>query len=196
MWVDLNNDYPRSHALLTDNDPPLYQNAWEWQRLLQLYTHCAPRRVLEIGTFHGGSLHAWLSNTAPGAVVVAIDDPAPGISPHTPQRWHEWAAEHGHTLHVGLGRSDHPANVALARAHARYDWIHLDADHSEAAIRHDVALALPLLAPGGMLVLHDINERPGYGVSVVWRELQRAGHLTQEFNAEMPACCGVGVVYG
>ena len=42
---------------------------------------------------------------------------------------------------------------------------------------------------------NDINERNGYGVSQLWREIQAQGYVTQEINAHVPSLCGVGVVY-
>jgi predicted O-methyltransferase YrrM len=75
--------------------------------------------------------------------------------------------------------------------------VFIDADHGEAAVRADWAAYAPLCAPGGVVVLHDINPRPDYGVSALWRDLQAAGEVTQEINARAgwPHPCGLGIVY-
>jgi hypothetical protein len=54
------------------------------------------------------------------------------------------------------------------------DLLHLDGLHTEDAVRHDVALWLPKLRPGAILLLHDVDVRgKDFGVWKVWDELQQ-----------------------
>lgn len=56
------------------------------------------------------------------------------------------------------------------------DLLHLDALHTEAAVRHDLARWLPKLKAGGILLLHDVRVRNrGFGVWRVWAELSERG---------------------
>ena len=56
------------------------------------------------------------------------------------------------------------------------DLLHLDGLHTEAAVRHDVAAWLPKLAPGGILLMHDVNVRTrDFGVWKAWEELKTRG---------------------
>lgn len=56
------------------------------------------------------------------------------------------------------------------------DLLHLDGLHTEAAVCHDIDAWLPKIAPGGILLLHDVNVRTrGFGVWKVWEELQTRG---------------------
>lgn len=54
--------------------------------------------------------------------------------------------------------------------------LHLDGLHTEAAVRHDVEAWLPKLAPGAILLLHDVGvRRREFGVWRVWDELRMRG---------------------
>jgi hypothetical protein len=66
---------------------------------------------------------------------------------------------------------------ALKRfAGAKTDILHLDGLHSEEAVRHDLENWLPKLAPGGLLLLHDVNiHRPDFGAWKAWGELTERG---------------------
>ncbi|MGI8482246.1 MAG: class I SAM-dependent methyltransferase [Chthoniobacterales bacterium] len=56
------------------------------------------------------------------------------------------------------------------------DLLHLDALHTEAAVRHDVESWLPKLREGGILLLHDVGVRTrDFRVWKVWDELRDHG---------------------
>lgn len=46
----------------------------------------------------------------------------------------------------------------LPEGHGRFDLIHVDGDHSAAGAHHDLTLAWPCLAPGGLLVIDDVDD--------------------------------------
>lgn len=183
----------RPPTLTIDADPPCYQNAWELTHMVRLYQQRRPARVLELGTFHGGTLRHWLdADWQP--LVVSVDLPQPHAA--NPARWQGWAEATGCTLQLLTGVSQ---SVDMWRAvtdlSPTYDWLFIDADHSYAGVSVDWQTYAPLVPVGGVIVLHDINARPGYGVSQLWREIQARGYPTQEINAGTPELCGIGVVY-
>ena len=57
--------------------PPAPVAVFQWEAefvpLLDLYRERAPRAVLEIGTYLGGTFYHWLQNARPGATVVSVD---------------------------------------------------------------------------------------------------------------------------
>jgi hypothetical protein len=56
------------------------------------------------------------------------------------------------------------------------DLLHIDGRHTESTARHDVEGWLPKLAPGGILLMHDVSvQTRGFGVWKVWDELRRRG---------------------
>jgi len=193
ITAQFDNWAPRPPDMAIEWDPPLYQNVWEFEQLLTLYRRRKPRRVLEIGTFHGGSLKCWIDGTAPGATIVSIDLPVPGASDR--QRWGEWAELAQQHVYAYQGASQSPEMIAAAQRHGPYDWIFIDADHSYLAVRNDWDEYGALIVPNGVIALHDINPREGYGVSMLWREIQQQGWVTQEINAGVAGLCGIGVIY-
>jgi hypothetical protein len=56
------------------------------------------------------------------------------------------------------------------------DVLHLDGLHTEAAVRYDLEAWLPMLRPGGLLLLHDVDVRTkDFGAWKIWAELQKRG---------------------
>lgn len=176
---------------LGDAPVPVHQVRWEWAQMLRLYHQRQPRRVLEIGTYHGGTLWGWLHATW-GPRIVCVDT----FTAHDGRAAFEtWGRAAGIELHLVAGDSRHPATVAQVRELGPFDWVLIDGDHSYESVALDWRHYAAMVAPGGVVLLHDINPRPEYGVSDLWRELQAAGHITQEINAGAPNLCGIGVVY-
>ena len=66
---------------------------------------------------------------------------------------------------------------ALARfAPDSIDLLHIDGRHTESDAHHDVESWLPKLAPGGILLMHDVLvPTGGFGVWKVWNELKQRG---------------------
>lgn len=162
----------------------------ELDYLRNLYADQKPQRVLEIGVLDGGTLREWLLG-APD-LVVAVDD-----KHRNEQMYDEWV-QPGTELVLGHGRSQEPKMVALVKEHAPYDWVFIDGDHDEAAVRKDVRTCLPCTR--GLLLMHDVvpgEGLPTTGPGVVLAELRRAGHEVDVYSSdpgEWPWAHGVGVV--
>jgi predicted O-methyltransferase YrrM len=168
---------------------PLLQHQGEFDQLLDLYRQRHPRRVLEVGTYHGGTLYHWLQNAQPGAVIVSIDHHIHADNRHLYPDWTTPDVE----LHVISGDSTDPDTATRAARHAPYDWIFIDADHHDPSVRADWRHYSPLAAPGSVVVLHDITETsdPSIDVAPLWAELT-AAHDTTEITE--PGGFGIGVV--
>ena len=157
-----------------------------------------PHQIVEVGVYTGASLLLMRAL----AEYHGVECELYGIDP--------WDGSNGGVEHWNWDgdyvyarlreRCDPYANVHLVRltgdAVARYrpdgsiDLIHLDADHREAAIRHDWETWLPKLAPGGLILLHDVCNFTS--VCQVWK-------LWGELTATYPACTdvrgsGLGIV--
>ena len=174
---------------------PIFQREWEFAQLMALYRERAPRRVLEVGTFHGGTLYHWLRLAQPGATVVTIDSYTAGVDNRD-----QYAAWTPATvdLHVVEADSRSIAAVSYAAGLAPYDWIFIDADHLEASVQADWDNYAPLCAPGGVVALHDICPSPHEWLQVdrVWRRIQAQGYVTQELVCAYGLdWSGIGVVY-
>ena len=169
------------------------QNPSELARALEVHAKVKPRRVLEIGCWDGGTLREWLSATPPPEVVVAVS-----LEHRQPEAYPEWT-QAGTTLVVGTGDSLSPEMVALMQHHAPYDWAFIDGEHSYPYVSHDVAVVLPLMRKGGVMLLHDVTpgvEPDTHGPSQVLNELIEKGYRTEVYDSERQRwSAGIGVVY-
>jgi predicted O-methyltransferase YrrM len=174
---------------------PVFQWEQEFTQLLDLYRELAPRRVLEVGTFHGGTLYHWLTNAADGATVVTVDSYAAGVDNRS--LYDGWVPD-GVTLQVVAGKSAAESTVAQAKAWAPYDFIFIDAGHYYTEVKADWEAYLPLAQKGAVVAFHDILppsvEHPEIEVARLWAELKEEFE-TEEFVADPDASWGgIGVV--
>ena len=181
------------------------QKLTELVRFLQLVRDRAPRRVCEIGTSAAGTLYALTRVAAAEAVILSVD-----ISiPQTARTLREKLAKPGQRIVSIEGDSQSEgtkAAVEEALAGEPLDVLFIDGDHSYSGVRTDFELYAPLVRPGGVIGLHDINEdyatRKGISTPAIsgevprfWREL-REQHVTEELIADPEQDgYGIGVVF-
>ncbi len=171
---------------------PLLQRADEFDALLEMYRERVPKRVLEIGTYHGGTLYHWLQNAEPGALVVSVDSYATEVDNR--HLYPEWTPE-GVRLVVLSGDTHHPFTlVNVVGTSAKYDWVFIDAGHFYEEVKHDWETFGALVAPGGLVAFHDILYPD---VARLWEEV-KAEHETREIISdpivEWHGWCGIGCV--
>jgi predicted O-methyltransferase YrrM len=160
------------------------QKPAELARLLEwLEGRDAPRVVLEIGSYRGGTLWLW-RKLWPAARLLAVDDfsldPCEGCATRVAHR----DCPH-RRIEQALGRwprgrllsaDSHAASsrdAISAWSGGGVDFLHIDGDHSAEGARRDVELYWPLVRPGGAMVLHDVAGDAFPGVVSLWAELER-----------------------
>jgi len=174
---------------------PIYQWESEFTTALELYRRLKPKRVLEVGTYHGGTLYHWLKNAQPGTTVTSLDSYAVGVDNR--HLYKGWVPE-GVQLHVYAGNS-HDQNTADEIALRRpFDWVFIDAGHYYQEVLRDWELYGPMCRPGGVVLFHDIlpptKQHPEIEVATLWEEIKLA-HPTLEIIADRGAeWGGIGVV--
>jgi len=105
-----------------------------------------PRRILEIGTARGRTT-LLLSDNCPDAEVITYDiDPGAGsyfksLNPPLPK--------------IRAITCDFQNDASRLREGEKFDFIFIDANHVESAVKADSELAFDLLAPGGVIAWHD-----------------------------------------
>jgi predicted O-methyltransferase YrrM len=164
-----------------------------------------PKRVLEIGTFRGGTLWVWCNVAAPDATIVSVDLPGgPFGGGGYDAREVEGFAMRGQTLRLVLGDSHTPdvrAEVESALG-GPVDFLFIDGDHSYSGVRTDYAMYSELVRGGGLIAFHDIVPGPLENVGGVpryWQELHASGkrEIIDDFGPGRPAIhggYGIGVV--
>lgn len=181
------------------------QNRHEITELVRLVQARRPKHILEIGTARGGTLFLLTQSAAPDAQVVSLDLPGGRNGGGYPRWKNELYARFasGHrklTLIRGDSHDEASRDRAaqLAGPHG-YDLIMIDADHSYAGVKRDFELYRPLLAPGGMIVMHDILVNrfdPEIEVAPFWQEVKRAYPATRELVEDYDqGNLGIGLVF-
>lgn len=179
------------------------QNRWEITELMRRVREWQPKRVLEVGTARGGTLFLFCQNAAPDATLVSIDLPH-GINGGGYPEWkspiYKSFAQPDQTVILLRGNSHEDAmkrELISKLGSEPFDLIMIDADHRYDGVKRDFELYGPLVAPGGVIVMHDVL--PNFfdaeiEVDRFWEEI-KASHDTEEI-AENPqqGCMGIGLV--
>jgi cephalosporin hydroxylase len=159
-----------------------------------------PHCVVEIGTDTGGTLFLWSRVAAPDALLVAVDSqPIGALGNYSAWSIVRRAFARGHQrVELMIPRDSHdPRTVEELRRRLDgrgVDFLFIDGDHSYEGVKQDFELYAPLVEPGGVIALHDVNESNWPGVIAFWNEI-KPSHETIEFVAnDPPGRYGIGVV--
>ncbi len=113
-----------------------------------------PERVLEIGTFQGGSARI---------ITAAMDDAGKGqlycVDPN-PRMTAETAAAIEHRATIIAHPSPEALQDAERLAGAKFDFALIDGDHSYNGVVRDIEGTLPVMLPGSLLLFHDAYYEP------------------------------------
>jgi predicted O-methyltransferase YrrM len=122
------------------------QDEWEFAMLLQVVQTHHPAKMLEIGSYTGGSLYGWRT-ALPDCHVFAV-------TLGEAHQFHSWGAS------VIFGDSTHPdTQTKVWEATAGVvDFVFIDGGHDDATAAADFEMALKLTCQSrGMIGVHDIN---------------------------------------
>lgn len=155
-------DHADITAILGDDDRAGGVNPGDRRALYTLINALQPQRVLEIGTHIGASTHYIARALARGGdgMLTTVDIADVNDSEHgawkaaglrqTPQAS---AAALGAAGRITF--TTRPAVDYMRETDTRFDFIFLDGDHRAPAVYTELAAALRLLNPGGVIMLHD-----------------------------------------
>jgi predicted O-methyltransferase YrrM len=133
-----------------------------------LAKHATGRRcVVEIGVWHGVTTSRLLQAMAPDGILFAVDPYPPGrLGVSFPQ----WIA-HRQVKQASNGRVRWIRSTGAEAARAfpslsrdLADFLFIDGDHSYEGIRQDWEGWSPLVAPDGVVALHDSNPTPTHPI--------------------------------
>lgn len=141
-----------------------------------------PRLLVELGSDRGESYFAFCQSAAEnltGTKCFAVDT---WFGDHHSGSYDETTftevTEHNRAHYAGFSTLLRATfDEALDQfAPESIDILHLDGLHTEDVVRHDLEAWLPKVAPGGIMLLHDVSVRIlDFGVWKVWKELCRRG---------------------
>lgn len=151
-----------------------------------------PGLWLEIGTYCGRStVHLGAAAREVGAHVVTLDHHRGSEENQPGWEWHDATLVDAHTGRLetlpSLRRTlwdaglDETVSVLVATTQQVARWwtsplqlLFLDGNHTEQVAQHDYAAFARHLAPGGLLLVHDVFPDPADGGRPPWHVVQRA----------------------
>ncbi|MGH7232104.1 MAG: class I SAM-dependent methyltransferase [Nitrospiraceae bacterium] len=124
-----------------------------WEERLLLYTlvrGLKPKRVLEIGVYHGGST-AIISDALDqnGCGMLSSIDPHPDLKI-------DWESV-AHRVVLYRGYSPAILKEVHDAAGGHFDFCFIDADHSYGGVLRDAIGVMPYMAPGSYILFHDAH---------------------------------------
>jgi hypothetical protein len=175
------------------------QNRNELEILLEQHLK-GVKSILEVGSCFGRTLEAMAEVAAPGALLRVIDlgelpdeaGPYKGFDLRSSLvKIVQQLADRGFDIKVGFGNSHDPALIDWVRQWAPYDFVLIDAGHTE----DDVFADWQNYGGMGRLVgFHDIVN-PDLGVGTVWRAIT-SELVNREHYREIVCPMGIGVMRG
>jgi len=158
--------------------------------LLTIIQEMKPKRVCEIGAYHGGTLALFCTVVSPNANILSLDI---NYSPKQIRAFPYFSNHHQKIVCIG-GNSQ--ASSTLTQFNQwlngeQLDLLFIDGDHSFTGVSKDFELYSPYVRPGGCIVFHDIIEdfktRHGIetkaftgGVPQFWSQIKESHKTTQE----------------
>ncbi len=147
--------------------PVAVQKPSELDWLLESVQQHDPRVIVEIGVDQGGTFLA-LEEACPDAELIGIDIGGGRWSSGSP------------IVDDRVIQGDSHAHETLAELRRRLagrviDFLFIDGDHSHDGVAEDYWTYTPLVAPRGLIALHDIAEHPaatGVDVAGFWRRVK------------------------
>ena len=172
----------------------------EFAWLFDIYKSLKPKRVLEIGSFYGGSLYYWVEGSEAGSTIASVDflirrdDPRHAKLMESREKWREWVKGTDKKIVSLVGDSRDPEMVERVKSYLpEVDFLYIDANHTENACWSDIRNYWPLVRSGGIMAMHDISNHT-HGVHVVWDYIKQ-NCAKREEKMDAPEYCGMGVAW-
>ena len=173
----------------------IFQWEAEFAVALELYRRVRPESVLEVGTYHGGTLYHWLRNAAPGTRITTLDSYGVGVDNR--HLYREWLPPNVQ-LTVLEGDSNSEETAREVEGNAPFDWVFIDAGHYYHEVLADWTLYGPMISEGGVCLFHDIlppsPEHPEIEVAQLWEEIKTEHHCLEIVANRDASWGGIGIV--
>lgn len=180
----------------------MLQNKDEWASLIEIIKTQNVRRILEIGSRFGDSLHAMGMAMEPGGLLTSVDLPL--IKPNFPHPTEmliraadDLIAQKDHEVHILQADSTKAETIERAETYAPYDLCFIDGDHSLPTVTQDWQNYRGMAR---IVAFHDITpirlnpKKATIDVPILWKQILAEGHQVSEL-VRQKAGYGIGVVW-
>lgn len=128
--------------------------------------HCAAgkERIAEIGVYHGATSRYFRRVMSSTGTLVAVDAYYRSLigvpAAYLIARRELAKVRHGHLVFLRTTGAE-AALTPVVRGLAPFDFVFIDGDHSRAGLEANWGAWSPLVAPGGVIAIHDTTEGEG-----------------------------------
>lgn len=146
------------------------------------------RRVLEIGTYIGGSLWFFSQLATDDALLVTVD--------HKPELFQSFSHKEQRIVQVAGDSLAVRDRVVEVLGPEPIDFLFIDGNHQLDGAQRDWEIYGDLVRSGGLVAFHDIVfDHPDCGVPDFWRELRPTVAVSYDIRGESDdGTCGIGIV--
>lgn len=174
------------------------QGRREIKSLLESVVRLKPRVLLEIGTYHGGTLFLFAAVADSSARILSLD-----LYQHAHWRFPIYKSfpRGKQSIELMAGNSHNPKTlkeVLRILGQDKLDFLFIDADHSYHGVRQDFQMYSPLVREGGIVAFHDIVPSPVYtGCEVYkfWDEVKHEFLHEEIIESRSQIFGGMGVLH-
>jgi len=176
----------------------------EIEKLMNIVESKRPKRVLEIGTYNGGTLFLFCKFSEPGALIISVDLPKGEYGGGYP----DWKVP----LFQSFKQKNQFLHLVRADSHSyktkqhlerildgrKLDLLFIDGDHSYEGVKKDFDMYSSFVDKGGIIALHDIVTHPlekNCHVDSLWKELKQTYECTEIVQNANQGWGGIGLVH-
>lgn len=172
--------------------------------LLSKVSNLNVERMLEIGTFKGGTLFLFTRMANSNAEIISLDMPGGefgGGYERFKIPFFTGFAQEQQKIYLIREDSHLPRSLQKVKSTLKgksLDFLFIDGDHSYRGVKQDFEMYSPLVRKGGLVAFHDICKHPPElrcDVSSYWNEIKRS-HKYEEIIADPnQGWAGIGLIY-
>jgi predicted O-methyltransferase YrrM len=174
----------------------------ELHRFAKIVATLRPEKVMEIGTFKGGTLCVLCRLSSPTADIISVDLPGGKFGGgYSAMRSFLYRSCCKYSQAMHLIRGDSQSNEILTRVKSiaqSLDILFIDGDHTYEGVKRDFFAYSPLVRAGGVVAFHDIVEHPKASdceVSRFWNEIKEQYRHEEIIENPQQGWAGIGVLY-
>lgn len=176
---------------------PILQDEWEFGELMHFFLLTAPRTILEIGSFFGGTLWYWIKYGGRNLEqLVSIDLPIPkGDSRYakmveSKNKWNSWIRRSIDFTRVEANSTNEQTISKVERIFQNegIDFLFIDGGHDANTVYADYINYAHMVNRDGLIVFHDIISEKG--VKLNWDKIKIG-----QRHVEIVNTLGIGIIY-
>lgn len=182
-----------------------FQKMSELNDLIKMLRRRKLRRVLEIGTYKGGTMWLWCQLAESDADIISIDLPAKNdLERNRDNYLYSLGIDKQRLLLVrGDSGKKYTKNKLLkVLGNQKIDFLFIDGDHRYQSVKSDFEKYSSLVRKGGIIGFHDILDHPRFPdnqVSRYWREIRMEYNFSElvDLNDDRGwgQWGGIGIIY-